>query len=224
MPNSCSVPVALYSGFAEMPYCITAVPFQSVLHFPLTTELQHLRQVAQCYTLVQVLFVLPGWSSVQLGFFFFFWQICEEQECCLLLKWGPEQIVTFQHPYLVLLPYSIRPRGVLTLWWPARLLPWRLLFPSLSSERSGSDSGSWSGGDWLWPEQRNTARTVSKHCNHVNFPGVRMCKSLVFRAAVYQRDQWELLSSWNVKVNVSRSIISDVLSCGEGNLKCWGYK
>lgn len=157
---------------------------------------------------------------------FVIWQIFEEQECCLLLKWGPEQIVTFQHPYLVLLPYSIRPCGLLTLWWPARLLPWRLPFPSLSSERSGPDSGSRSrsGGDWLWPEQRNTARTVSKHCIHVNFPGVRMCKSLVFRAAVYRWDQWDLFPSWNVKVNVSLSIISDVLLCGGGNLKWSGYK
>lgn len=124
--------------------------------------------------------------------FFFIWQIFEEQECCLLLKWGPEQIVTFQHPYLLFLPYSILPCGVLTLWWTARLLPWWLPFPPLSSERSGPDSGSRSGGDWLWPEQRNPARTVSKHCEHVNFPGVRRCKSLVFSVAVYRWHQWDL--------------------------------
>lgn len=210
MPYSCSVPAALYSDFAEMPHCVTAVTFQLCFtsHWQQSCSIcgkwLNVAPWCRCYLCCHV-------GHLFSWFFFVIWQIFEEQECCLLLRWGPEQIVTFQHPYLVLLPYSIRPCGVLTLWWPARLLPWRLPSPSLSSERSGPDSGSQSGGDWLWPEQRNTARTVSKHCDHVNFPGVRMCKPLVFQAAVYRWDQWDLLPCWNVEKSQCFSV--DYFGC-----------
>lgn len=50
--------------------------------------------------------------------------------------WGfGEQMVKSQHPYLAALPppcfllsYSIWPHGLLTLWWPVRLLYWQLFF------------------------------------------------------------------------------------------------
>lgn len=115
--------------------------------------------VTQCYTLMQVLFV-PGWSTVLL---LFLANILESRSVVSVSKIGTES-KWWNSSILIwlLLLYSIRPNGLLTLWWPARLLPWRL-FLSLSTDRSSPDSGSLSGEDWLWPEQRNTERTVSKH-------------------------------------------------------------
>lgn len=98
--------------------------------------------VTQCYALMQVLF-LPGWSTVLL-LLFFLANILKSRSVVSVSKIGAES-KWWNSSILIwlLLPYSIRPSGLLTLWWPARLLPWRLSFSLCPQTEAALIVGAW---------------------------------------------------------------------------------